>query len=123
MINFSISRLHRLASTDLTETAFFHAAAAGVFVAASAGNNGPGASTVAHNGPWNTTVAASTHDRSVSQVGDARQRRHLQRRRHRAGRRRPSPLIDSVERAGLGRTADPAEVELCFRRRRSTRPR
>ena len=40
------------------------AANAGVFVAASAGNSGPGASTVAHNSPWLTTVAASTHDRN-----------------------------------------------------------
>ena len=40
------------------------AADAGVFVAASAGNSGPAASTVAHNSPWVTTVAASTHDRN-----------------------------------------------------------
>ena len=43
------------------EYAFLGAAAANVFVATSAGNNGPGASTVAHNSPWLTTTAASTH--------------------------------------------------------------
>lgn len=41
-------------------TAMFNAAKAGVFVAASAGNSGPG--TVSNNTPWITTVAASTHD-------------------------------------------------------------
>ncbi len=60
VLNFSIS-----GETDtvieLTEFAFEGAAEAGVFVAASAGNSGPDASTVAHNSPWLTTVAASTH--------------------------------------------------------------
>jgi hypothetical protein len=36
---------------------------AGIFVAASAGNDGPGSSTVAHRGPWLATIGASTHDR------------------------------------------------------------
>ncbi|QNN52878.1 S8 family serine peptidase [Nocardioides mesophilus] len=60
VINFSISGA--LDSVlDSTELAFEGAAEAGVFVAASAGNSGPKASTVAHNSPWLTTVAASTH--------------------------------------------------------------
>ena len=46
---------------DPVELAFEGAAEAGIFVAASAGNDGPGPSTVAHNSPWLTTVAASTH--------------------------------------------------------------
>ena len=49
--------------TDSVELAFLHATAAGVFVAASAGNRGPGASTVGHASPWVTTVGASTHQR------------------------------------------------------------
>ncbi len=53
---------------DAVEVNFMFAADAGVFVAASAGNSGPGASTVAHNSPWLTTVAASTHDRSFSRT-------------------------------------------------------
>ena len=62
VINYSIS-----GSTsnfmDAVEIAFLYAADAGVFVAASAGNSGPGEFTVAHNSPWLTTVAAGTHDR------------------------------------------------------------
>lgn len=62
VINFSISG-SRTNFLDSVEVAFLFAADAGVFVANSAGNSGPGASTVAHPGPWLTTVAASTHDR------------------------------------------------------------
>lgn len=60
VLNYSISGA-RNTVVDAVEYAFLGAAAAGVFVAASAGNSGPGASTVAHNSPWLTTVAASTH--------------------------------------------------------------
>ena len=45
---------------DSTELAFEGAAEAGIFIAASAGNSGPGASTLDHPSPWLTTVAAST---------------------------------------------------------------
>ena len=38
--------------TDPVELAFLDAYAAGVFVAASAGNAGPGAGTANHLGPW-----------------------------------------------------------------------
>lgn len=62
VLNFSIS-----GSTtnfrDAVEIAFLFAADAGVFVATSAGNSGPTTSTVAHPGPWLTTVAAGTHNR------------------------------------------------------------
>ncbi len=60
VINFSISG-STTTTVDAVEYAFFGAAATGVFVAASAGNAGPTASTVAHPSPWLTTVAASTH--------------------------------------------------------------
>ncbi len=63
VINYSISG-STTQLLDPVEVSFFNASAAGVFVATSAGNDGPGASTVAHNSPWITTVAASTHDRA-----------------------------------------------------------
>jgi len=62
VINFSISG-SRTNFRDPVEIAFLFAADAGVFVAASAGNSGPTSSTVAHPGPWLTTVAAGTHNR------------------------------------------------------------
>ena len=60
VINYSISGATSTV-VDAVEFAFLGAAAAGVFVATSAGNSGPTASTVAHNSPWLTTTAASTH--------------------------------------------------------------
>jgi hypothetical protein len=62
VINFSISG-SLTSFLDPVEVAYLFAADAGVFVAASAGNSGPGASTVAHNSPWLTTVAAGTKDK------------------------------------------------------------
>ncbi|RRR99484.1 S8 family serine peptidase [Glycomyces terrestris] len=61
VINFSIGSIGTAEFLNSTSWAFRNAAAAGVFVAASAGNNGP-TSTVDHQEPWVTTVAASSHD-------------------------------------------------------------
>uniref|UniRef100_A0A486XQ39 Serine protease, subtilase family protein n=1 Tax=Rheinheimera sp. BAL341 TaxID=1708203 RepID=A0A486XQ39_9GAMM len=61
VINYSIGG----SLTDLTTMAAaakLRAAQAGVFVAVSAGNSGPGAGTVGTPAPWVTTVAASTYD-------------------------------------------------------------
>ncbi|GIH09987.1 hypothetical protein Rhe02_80540 [Rhizocola hellebori] len=110
VINYSISG--SLTSVlDPVEVAFFNAAAAGVFVAASAGNSGPGASTVAHNSPWLTTVAASTHDRNFTKsvtLGNGATYAGVG-----TGPAVPSaPLIDSAV-AGLA-GSDPLQAELCF---------
>lgn len=45
------------------DSGFLDAVTAGVFVAASSGNGGPGPGTTGHRGPWVTTVGNSTHDR------------------------------------------------------------
>jgi subtilisin family serine protease len=110
VINFSISG-SRTNFRDPVEIAFLFAADAGVFVAASAGNSGPTSSTVAHPGPWLTTVAAGTHNRdgagSVTLGNGATFNGASV-----ATPVGPAPLLDSVN-AGLA-GADPAEVELCY---------
>jgi subtilisin family serine protease len=55
---------------DPVDLAFLDAYTAGIFVSASAGNAGPGASTVAKTGPWNAAVAASTHSRILAHPVD-----------------------------------------------------
>jgi uncharacterized repeat protein (TIGR01451 family) len=55
---------------DLVDLAFLDAFNAGAYVSASAGNAGPGPSTVAKTGPWNAAVAASTHNRAIVQTLD-----------------------------------------------------
>nr|WP_235013092.1 S8 family serine peptidase [Arthrobacter sp. SLBN-100] len=59
VLNYSISG-NNDSTIDPVALAFLNAAAAGVFVSASAGNSGPTVSTVNHAAPWLTTVAAST---------------------------------------------------------------
>ncbi|MDG4822722.1 S8 family peptidase [Asanoa sp. WMMD1127] len=66
VINYSIGDNND--SFGAVELSFLNAANAGVFVAASAGNSGPGASTVDNGMPWTTTVAAGTHDRSATKT-------------------------------------------------------
>lgn len=72
VINFSIGPSAGGGAFDeATEQAFLGAAAAGVFVAASAGNSGPTATAPApasHISPWLSTVGNSTHNRLY--VGD-----------------------------------------------------
>jgi hypothetical protein len=62
VLNYSISGGDQPWS-DSVELAFLDAFNAGIFVSASAGNNGPGASTNAHTSPWVMSVAAGTHQR------------------------------------------------------------
>lgn len=50
---------------DTVSIAFRNAVNAGIFVAASGGNDGPGAGTLSHVEPWVETVAASTKDNVV----------------------------------------------------------
>ncbi|GAA0716566.1 S8 family serine peptidase [Dactylosporangium roseum] len=109
VLNYSVSGSASLV-VDPIELAFLNAAAAGVFVATSAGNSGPGASTVAHNAPWVTTVAASSHDRGAVKsvtLGNGKTYTGVGQ-----GPALPSaPLVDSVA-AGLP-AAEATKVELC----------
>ncbi|MBE0411711.1 MAG: S8 family serine peptidase, partial [Anaerolineales bacterium] len=56
--------------TDPVDLAFLDGYAAGIFISASAGNDGPGPGTVAKTGPWNASVAASTHNRVIANTVD-----------------------------------------------------
>jgi hypothetical protein len=70
VLNFSISGATNpwASSVDL---AFLAALEGGVLGSTSAGNNGPNAATVAHNGPWQMNVAATTVDRTYTNGLDA----------------------------------------------------
>lgn len=109
-INFSISG-SRTSFLDPVEVAFLFAADAGIFVAASAGNEGPGASSVAHNSPWLTTVAAGTHDRyfeGTLTLGDGTEISGAML----ADTIVSGDLVYSGDVALAG--ADPTEAELCY---------
>ncbi|MEU4197948.1 S8 family serine peptidase [Kribbella sp. NPDC026611] len=64
VINYSISGSGS-SYVNATGLAFLRAAKAGVFVATSAGNTGPGDATVGKPYPWVMTVANGTHDRDI----------------------------------------------------------
>lgn len=68
VINYSIGGTSESDVLDPVEQAFRAASNAGVFVANSAGNSGPGASTLDHPSPWLTTVAAATFRRAFNVV-------------------------------------------------------
>ena len=110
VINFSISG-SRTSSVDAVEAAFFGAADAGVFVSTSAGNDGPGASTVAHNTPWEMSVAAGTLDRANNKtvtLGDGQSFTGVG-----LGAAVPSSPIALSSTVGLA-GQDPDDVRLCF---------
>ncbi|WP_456405329.1 S8 family peptidase [Thiolapillus sp.] len=67
VINYSIgSPAPSRVWSDFDAVGFLNARAAGIFVATSAGNGGPGARTLGSpaDAPWLTAVGASTHDRA-----------------------------------------------------------
>lgn len=68
VINYSIGGSANDPWQDLDALAFLNARNAGIFVATSAGNSGPGEGTIGSpaDAPWVFTVGASTHDRKFS---------------------------------------------------------
>ena len=60
IVSYSLSGPPEDRGWSADDIAFHNAAAAGVFIAVSAGNAGPGAATAQGGAPWYTTVAAST---------------------------------------------------------------
>lgn len=62
VINYSIGG-GALPWNEATSLAFLDATDAGVFVATSAGNSGPGPNTMGHLEPWTSSTAASQHGR------------------------------------------------------------
>ncbi len=111
VINFSISGT-ATSFLDPVELAFLDAASAGVFVAASAGNAGPTASTVAHPSPWITTVAAATHNRSLLSTATLGDGQVFQGASAAAAALPATALIDATA-AGLP-GANPTALRLCF---------
>ena len=109
VINYSISGT----STnfrDPVEISFMYAAAAGIFVAESAGNSGPTTATVAHPGPWTTTVAAGTHNRNGS--GSITLGNGVTYTGASVATAVSAPLIDSTAAGLTG--ADPTQLALCY---------
>ncbi|MEU4602251.1 S8 family serine peptidase [Kribbella sp. NPDC023972] len=110
VLNYSISGSGST-FVNATGLAFLRAARAGVFVATSAGNTGPGVSTVGKNYPWVTTVANGTHDRDVQTtvtLGDGTSYTGAG-----IGSGVPSSPVVLAKDAGLA-GANPANLVLCM---------
>ncbi len=109
VINYSISGSGST-YVNATGLAFLRAAKAGVFVATSAGNTGPGEATVGKTYPWVTSVANGTHDRDIQTtvtLGDGKSYTGAG-----IGSGTPQTPVVLAKDAGLP-NADPANLALC----------
>ncbi|GKQ39032.1 hypothetical protein ALMP_55610 [Streptomyces sp. A012304] len=109
VINYSIGGGNGDPTTGPVYQAMFNAARAGVFVSASAGNDGPG--TVSNNVPWVATVAASSHDtgyRTTVTLGNGESFDGVG---ISALAVKSAPLVDAGKAARAG--VDAAQAELC----------
>ena len=105
---------------DSVAQAFRGASNAGVFVANSAGNSGPGASTLDHPAPWVTTVAAATFRRAFQAVELGNGARYVGASTT-PSLSTPTPLVTAGS-VKLAAAAD-ADAKLAASRARSTRRR
>jgi hypothetical protein len=110
VLSFSISGGWDL--NDPVDQAFLHAADAGIFVSAAAGNEGPSHYTLSHISPWLTTVAASTHDSqllSMLSLGNGKQYRGLSMNTTAL----PQTAMIMAQEAALP-GVDPISAQLCY---------
>lgn len=110
VINYSIGG-DTSTLADPVQLAFLNAAVANVFVAAPAGNDGPGSGTVQHPGPWVTTVGADTADvfQGGVRLGDGRTFIGAMLSDRRVG---PLPLVYGRDVATAG--VPPRRADLCY---------
>src|SRR5215208_3137115 len=97
---------------DDDDVSFLFARQAGVFVATSAGNAGPGPSTTDHGGPWLIATAASTQNRSFSgtvKLGNGQSHKGVTITRGLAS----TPIVDGEDAGSVGCLTglDPAKVK------------
>jgi subtilisin family serine protease len=110
VINYSIGAGSETSVIDPVEIAFMFAATAGVYNAASAGNSGPGESTLDHPSPWVSTTAAGTHRIAEKKLvlGNGRQFIGASTTRE-LPNLTPMVMAEDSGRAGVA----PSEAELC----------
>lgn len=110
VINFSVSGADD--PSDPTELAFLSAASAGIFVAVSAGNSGPGASTIEHSSPWLTSVGASTLQSYYGTVALGNGKKYVGISTSVTAPVGPAPLANASTLAAPGKTV--ADATLCI---------
>ena len=108
VINYSISSSDDL--DDPVDMAFLSAASAGIFVATSAGNSGPGPSTLDHVAPWVTTVAASTVKPYAATVVLGNGKKYAGISTVVQKKVGPAPLVPAAKVKTTGATADDASL-------------
>ncbi|WP_201752779.1 S8 family serine peptidase [Micromonospora rubida] len=112
VINYSVGGTNESSPDDPTQLAFLNAAAAGIFVSASAGNSGPDASTMDNTPPWAMTVGASTVAPYPASVELGNGARFNGTSTTVAAAFGPKPLIAS--RAAKAASADDANADNCL---------
>jgi subtilisin family serine protease len=110
VLNYSIGGQTETAHDDPVQLGLLSAASAGIFVAASAGNFGPAASSLDNTPPWVTTVAASTikpYEGTVVLGNHAKFVGPSKTVRHKLG---PKPLVTAVASKTVAASAAAAAV-------------